>query len=388
MASAEKTVIDIFKRFDANGDGMISPEELRVVLRSIGDFTDEKADTIFNECDASRDGMIDVDEFVAWIYGDEEAPVSLGFLAMKGDIDKARRLVQMGASVNSYLESASPLLIAILFGHDEFAAFLIEARADPEMCTHDAHRCTPLRSAAEEGNMKVVQKLIAAGACLDSKYCKDRRTACRVAELQAKVHSKKENPERAAIFNEIAELLRPQAHPRPGHSYCVTPKFIIQRESCFPSWLAKSGLQPYQKLTEDQMDHLSNYFDDETGEGLDDFIDQDEVQDMATIDELAEIDAMLHQLLLECCGPTEELWRFPWLRSHVEEHGDREGIYEVPGSKGVVVAARKMDGAGIVLQWTVTCIVIVNKTATKYELTLKDGKNLVSSETWKGAVWD
>lgn len=54
-----------FSQFDANGDGKISAEELRCVLRSLGDeTTHEEALLMVAEVDADGDGFIDLNEFI------------------------------------------------------------------------------------------------------------------------------------------------------------------------------------------------------------------------------------------------------------------------------------------------------------------------------------
>lgn len=57
---------DVFKKFDANGDGKISPSELRDLMRSLGgNATDEEVGAMVLEADLDKDGFIDLSEFVA-----------------------------------------------------------------------------------------------------------------------------------------------------------------------------------------------------------------------------------------------------------------------------------------------------------------------------------
>lgn len=63
----QKKVIDLFKSFDENDDGTITPDELTKALTKLG-LSKPEIDVAFKEADANKDGMIDYDEFVAWVY--------------------------------------------------------------------------------------------------------------------------------------------------------------------------------------------------------------------------------------------------------------------------------------------------------------------------------
>ncbi|KAL6624504.1 hypothetical protein ACP70R_031825 [Stipagrostis hirtigluma subsp. patula] len=63
-------VEQVFRRYDANGDGKISAEELASVLRALGAPPGPgEVRRMMDEMDADRDGFVDLDEFVAFHCG-------------------------------------------------------------------------------------------------------------------------------------------------------------------------------------------------------------------------------------------------------------------------------------------------------------------------------
>ncbi|CAN6335942.1 unnamed protein product [Urochloa humidicola] len=60
----------VFRRYDANGDGKISAEELASVLRALGAPPGPgEVRRMMDEMDADRDGFVDLAEFVAFHRG-------------------------------------------------------------------------------------------------------------------------------------------------------------------------------------------------------------------------------------------------------------------------------------------------------------------------------
>ncbi|RAL46629.1 unnamed protein product [Cuscuta campestris] len=57
----------VFRKFDKNGDGKISPSELAAILNALGTMTvsEEEVDRIMKEVDLDGDGFIDIKEFAA-----------------------------------------------------------------------------------------------------------------------------------------------------------------------------------------------------------------------------------------------------------------------------------------------------------------------------------
>ncbi len=62
---SEEEVRETFRVFDKDGNGFISPDELRYVLGNIGEkLTDEEIDEMITEADVDGDGLINYEEFV------------------------------------------------------------------------------------------------------------------------------------------------------------------------------------------------------------------------------------------------------------------------------------------------------------------------------------
>ena len=67
----------IFKRFDGDGDGKLSPSELQRCVETIGEeLLMEEAEELVASIDYDGDGLLGLEEFVGWmereIRGDEE----------------------------------------------------------------------------------------------------------------------------------------------------------------------------------------------------------------------------------------------------------------------------------------------------------------------------
>ena len=65
-------LLSIFKRFDTDGDGLISEAEFRGILEALGSYSsDEVLALEFAAIDADADQMVDFGEFMAWWLDDE-----------------------------------------------------------------------------------------------------------------------------------------------------------------------------------------------------------------------------------------------------------------------------------------------------------------------------
>merc|ERR1719341_615870 len=63
-------IANIFKVFDRNGDGLISGEELKLTMCSLGEtLTEDEVGLMLNEADIDGDGKIDFQEFSRLLRG-------------------------------------------------------------------------------------------------------------------------------------------------------------------------------------------------------------------------------------------------------------------------------------------------------------------------------
>lgn len=66
-------VVQAFNAWDVDGDGTITKEELGRVLRQLNPrFTEKTSDKMMSEIDTNGDGVIDINEFVAWLSGENQ----------------------------------------------------------------------------------------------------------------------------------------------------------------------------------------------------------------------------------------------------------------------------------------------------------------------------
>jgi len=78
----QQLIVDTFSRFDTNGDGVITREELAKILKRLGpdQFNDYAIDTLMAVADTNKNGLIEYKEFVAWVMQDDKKK--------KGPIDR------------------------------------------------------------------------------------------------------------------------------------------------------------------------------------------------------------------------------------------------------------------------------------------------------------
>lgn len=69
---AKEEVLALFKKFDCDGNGMISVYELHSLMKQLqpSEFNDQKkCERVFKVMDADQSGSVDVSEFIAWVWG-------------------------------------------------------------------------------------------------------------------------------------------------------------------------------------------------------------------------------------------------------------------------------------------------------------------------------
>ncbi|KAG9143958.1 hypothetical protein Leryth_021633 [Lithospermum erythrorhizon] len=77
---SESSMEQVFKKFDANGDGKISMKELEAILNSMGTQTSsEEVRRIMAELDVNGDGSIDLKEFEAFQAGGNDKEMKEAF---------------------------------------------------------------------------------------------------------------------------------------------------------------------------------------------------------------------------------------------------------------------------------------------------------------------
>lgn len=82
----EKSVLEAFNRFDADGSGSISREELGQVLKALDpeSWDKDSIDQVLADADASGDGSLQIKEFIRWAFAQNESiSGGRGFLTLK-----------------------------------------------------------------------------------------------------------------------------------------------------------------------------------------------------------------------------------------------------------------------------------------------------------------
>ena len=131
------------------------------------------------EQQASKDeAWEDLDEILT---RDSRAYTILHVLAIRGNVEEARRRIQAGALVNAKtVLGITPLMKAAVLGHADMVALLLKSGADVN--ARDLLDNTPLIAAVVSGKQEVVKMILDAGADLKVHSRKTGGTALELAE--------------------------------------------------------------------------------------------------------------------------------------------------------------------------------------------------------------
>lgn len=103
VSASSKSLNDIFKSFDENGDGTIEFSEFKKAMLETGiRFPDKVLDQLFKRFDTNESGSVSYLEFMSAIYGDSSEGNVFNFMSKAEENFKhIKRILQ--ANFNSYL---------------------------------------------------------------------------------------------------------------------------------------------------------------------------------------------------------------------------------------------------------------------------------------------
>lgn len=118
-----QSILEVFWWFDKNGDGVISRQELRRVLKALNPTTwdDKSVEVLLEAADTKGDGVIQYKDFVNWLLGDEDDSVD----QLKSKIDALKRqMATDNLTIEQETEAANELSESALPAVDEARAAL------------------------------------------------------------------------------------------------------------------------------------------------------------------------------------------------------------------------------------------------------------------------
>lgn len=204
---AMDAVLGQFRKFDKNGDGVITKAELRRVLQALNPkvWTDKNVTQLLCHIDRDGDGLIQFEEFVSWLHDDtqdkaqekevfpEEARKAAADVmqsksraansaAKAGEFINVLRLVkEQPEVVNMQHKSSGETLLhqAVLHGNAFAVQQLLELKGDPALPNKAG--LTVVQLAVRLKDEEVLEVLEAAGCCIPRqlKQAAEVRTAHR-----------------------------------------------------------------------------------------------------------------------------------------------------------------------------------------------------------------
>jgi len=149
------SVLEQFRRFDKNGDGIITKAELRRVMQELDAkvWTEKHLSQLVRAVDKNGDGKIQFEEFVSWLYNAPEDQVQTnGASPLQQEVcDAAAEVVR---------SKSRAALAAAKAG--EFPQAIEKARDQPEVLNlpHNSTGNTLLHEAAAQGNLGAIEQLL------------------------------------------------------------------------------------------------------------------------------------------------------------------------------------------------------------------------------------
>merc|ERR1711879_360806 len=119
-------LVEVFKVFDRDGSGFISPAELRHVMTNLGEkLADEEVDEMIREADVDGEGQINYEEFVKMMMAGgpsysqsvpaQCAPVELSAQVASAPASVAPSAASMVPVISSSMDVLQPLLLLQAF---------------------------------------------------------------------------------------------------------------------------------------------------------------------------------------------------------------------------------------------------------------------------------
>lgn len=118
---AQKSVCELFSRFDSDNDGALSELEFRRAFQKLtrGSLNDTQMDKMVQAVDVNRDGVIDIFEFTVWLYskndgGRKQSPAELAALS-----NEVTQLREQSAQLKAELKAKSKAVEQIELDHED-----------------------------------------------------------------------------------------------------------------------------------------------------------------------------------------------------------------------------------------------------------------------------